>query len=135
MRPCTSGHVAPALRLLCALPSVAEGTRGRAKGSGVRIRSGQMASGTPHDMMWDEDRPSPGPRDRNNYLSFPEDGEFYLATDRALPWEACGPHDTNRVVVPGVFVENLFRLAPVPDPSQFKTLMFIDFCLHTVTFM
>ena len=46
----------------------------------------------------------------------------------------CGPHDTNRVVVPGVFVENLFRLAPVPDPSQFKTLMFIDFCLHTVTF-
>ena len=94
-----------------------------------------MASGTPHDMMWDEDRPSPGPRNKNNYLSLPDDGDFYMATDRALPWEPCGSHDANRVVVPGVFIENLFRLAPVPNPSLFKTMMFIDFCLNTVTFM
>ena len=94
-----------------------------------------MAAGAPHDMAWDEDRPTPGPRDKANYLSFPDDGEFFLATEEALPWAACGPHDANRQVVPSVFVESIFRRAPVADPSLFRLMMFIDFCLNTTTFM
>ena len=37
-----------------------------------------------HDIVYDEDRG--GPRDSNNLLSFPSDGDFFKRTQGALPW-------------------------------------------------
>ena len=94
-----------------------------------------MAGSVAHDMMWDEDRPTAGPRDKKNLLSVPEMGEFFLSTRKAIDWRACGRHDTGRQVTPSVFVEGLLRRARVQDLEVFALLMFLDFCLHTGNFM
>ena len=75
------------------------------------------------DMAWDEDRG--GPRHADNLVSFPEDGEFYLSTKNVLDWRKCGVHDTARMVVPAVFVEKLFKLAPVKDPTELQEHLFL----------
>ena len=80
------------------------------------------------DAAWDEDRG--GPPDSRNMISFPSAGDFYKATKRALPWSECGAHDHGRHVVAGIFIEKLFRMAPVEDPpSTFKPDHFMTKCL------
>ena len=58
---------------------------------------------TTHELAFDEDRG--GPRNPNNYLSLPDNGAMYLATKAVLPWEPCGAHDSNRVIVASHYVE------------------------------
>ena len=65
-----------------------------------------------HEAEWDEDRG--GSRHADNRISFPAQGEFHRATRYALPWQECGTHDRDRVVVPSAYIERLFRQAPVP---------------------
>ena len=75
------------------------------------------------DMAWDEDRG--GPRHADNLVSFPQDGQFYLSTKNVLDWRKCGTHDTARMVVPAVFVEKLFKMAPDKDPSELQEHLFL----------
>ena len=67
-------------------------------------------------MRYDEELG--GPRDPNNFLSFPKHGAFHKATARALPWTEGEAAGDARVKVPSVFVEGLFRLAPTGEPEQ-----------------
>ena len=59
-----------------------------------------------------------GPRDPNNFLSFPRNRALYKATARALPWTVGEAAGDPRVKVPSVFIEGLFRLAPTGEPEQ-----------------
>ena len=43
------------------------------------------------DVGFDEDRG--GPRNKNNYLSFPVDGLVFKSTKDILPWVDAGPHE------------------------------------------
>ena len=66
-------------------------------------------------------------------LSFPEDSAFVTATLAVLPWEDCGAHDTARKVIPSIFIEKLFKKAPVNNPKvlarhQFITKSLADRC-------
>ena len=92
-----------------------------------------MFGAAPVDIAFDEERG--GPRHHNNYLSMPESGAFYRATKKIFAWETCGPHDSGRKIVPSIFVENLFRCAPIPDLSQLRGKRLITFCLDTNRFL
>ena len=43
------------------------------------------------DVGFDEDRG--GPRNKNNYLSFPVDGLVFKSTKAIFPWVEAGPHE------------------------------------------
>ena len=92
-----------------------------------------MVDAAPVDMEFDENRG--GPRHHNNYLSMPESGAFYRATKKIFAWESCGLHDSGRKIVPSICVENIFRKAPVPDPSRLRGKKLLTFCLDTNKFM
>ena len=92
-----------------------------------------MVDAAPVDIAFDEDRG--GPRHHNNYLSMPESGAFYQATKKIFAWESCGLHDSGRKIVPSICVENIFRKAPVPDPSRLRGKKLLTFCLDTNKFM
>ena len=92
-----------------------------------------MVDAAPVDMTFDEDRG--GPRHHNNYLSMPESGAFYRATEKVFAWENCGQHDSGRKILPSIFVENLFRRTPIPDPSRLRGKSLLTFCLDTNRFM
>ena len=77
-----------------------------------------MVDSAPVDMAFDEERG--GARHHNNYLSMPESGAFYRATKKIFAWEKCGQHESGRKILPSIFVENLFRKAPIPDPSRLR---------------
>ena len=84
------------------------------------------------DAQWDESRG--GPRDAFNYISFPDDGIFYKATKPALPWTS-PDHEDGRKIVPGVFIEGLFRRAPVPDWTKLIPEHFMTKCLDVDNYM
>ena len=71
---------------------------------------------TSHDALYDES--CGGNRNRNNFISFPIQGPFYKATARALPWQPPGAHATDRMMVPSIFVETLFRRAATDLPAH-----------------
>ena len=79
------------------------------------------------DIEWDESRG--GPRGPDNLISFPDHHTLYKATKAILPWQACGPHDKDRVVLASRFVERIFRKAPVKDPKENKDFKFMTRCL------
>jgi hypothetical protein len=66
--------------------------------------------------VWDEDRG--GPRTPHNYISIPTTGNFFQATAQALPWQSPGAHDDEAVrrVIASIYIEQLFRRAPVRNP-------------------
>ena len=72
---------------------------------------------------------SSGPRVPHNYLSFPINGMVHHSTENVWPWLPCGSHDQGRVIVPAVYVEGLFRRAPVNDPSVLAPVKLIEKCL------
>ena len=81
-----------------------------------------------HGGEYDEDRA--GPRDGNNYVSFPKHGVVHKATKKVWPWGPAGNHEQEeRVLVPGVFVEALFAHAPVPKPEDMSPVKFLVKCL------
>ena len=81
-----------------------------------------------HGAEYDEDRA--GPRDGNNYVSFPKHGVVHKATKKVWPWDPAGNHEQEeRVLVPGVFVEALFAHAPVPKPEDLSPVKFLVKCL------
>lgn len=82
---------------------------------------------TTHDAAWDEDRG--GNQGPDNLLSFPSDGEFYKATKKAIPWMECGAHDAHRMVINSIFIEQLFRRAPVDNPASLDTYRVMTKCL------
>ena len=61
-------------------------------------------------LEWDEDRG--GDRTPENYISCPDLARFYISTRKALPWEP-SRHESGRVIIPSVWLENLFRMAKV----------------------
>ena len=67
---------------------------------------------TSQGAEFDEDRG--GPRHEANLISFPEDCDFYKSTLRAWPWRRV-EHEGARQAIASVFVESLFRLAPVDE--------------------
>ena len=74
-------------------------------------------------IQFDEDRG--GPRRATNLLSFPSDGDVYLSTKDAWPWDEPPVHDVGstdqgRDVIPSVWIESLFKKAPVPQPRDLK---------------
>jgi hypothetical protein len=81
------------------------------------------------DWAWDEDRS--GPRDPQNLISAPVDGLFTQATAKILPWKTPGPHDdpAQRRVIASIYLEQLFRLAPVPHPESLHAHRFMTKCL------
>ena len=81
-----------------------------------------------HGAEYDEDRG--GPRHPHNYQSYPKDGVVYKATKKVWPWEPPGNHEQeDRMVIPGVFIETLFALAPVPEPEALSPVKFMVKCL------
>ena len=81
-----------------------------------------------HGGEYDEDRG--GPRHSHNYQSYPKDGVVYKATKKVWPWEPPGNHEQeDRMVIPGVFIETLFALAPVPEPEALSPVKFMVKCL------
>ena len=90
----------------------------RSQSNSLRLHRFEMVDAAPVDMEFDENRG--GPRHHNNYLSMPESGAFYRATKKIFAWESCGLHDSGRKILPSVYVENVFRKAPVPDPSKLR---------------
>ena len=64
-----------------------------------------------YDARFDEDRG--GPEHPDNLISLAKDGRVHRATRKVWPWRPCGAHDQGRAVVPSIFVEALFRKAPV----------------------
>ena len=79
---------------------------------------------TTHDACWDEDRG--GGRRSENLVSFPRGGDFYRATEHALPWQ--DGHDDDRAAVPSAFLESLFAQAPVEHPMALRAVMVIERC-------
>jgi len=81
-----------------------------------------QSDGWSHGAEWEEDRLGAdrcSDRAANN-LSFPEDGDFYVATKDALPWTPAGRDDLGRVLVPATFVESLFEKAEVENTAEWK---------------
>jgi hypothetical protein len=77
------------------------------------------------DAVWDEDRG--GPRTPHNYISIPTAGNFFKATAQALPWQSPGAHDdeTVRRVIASIYVEQIFRRAPVRNPPDLDQHRFL----------
>ena len=80
------------------------------------------------DFEWDEERG--GPEHPDNLISIPVEDPLYQATKNAMPWRACGDHDTERVTIPSIFIENLFGEAPVEDPSALESHLAITRCME-----
>ena len=81
-----------------------------------------------HEGEYGESRGAP--RHEDNPYSFPEEGDFYKATKKVLPWGAPGLHETEkRKVIPGCYVEALFARAKVPNPAKLKPVLFLVKCL------
>ena len=75
-----------------------------------------------------EDRGAP--RHGNNPLSFPRKGAFFKATEKVLPWDAPGTHETEeRAILPSAYVEALFRRVKVAHPDKLKPVVFLVKCL------
>ena len=70
----------------------------------------------PHDARWDEELG--GTRSPDNYISFPEEGEFFKNTKDILPWGPSGAYATERRIIPSIFVEALFRKVSVDRPER-----------------
>ena len=75
--------------------------------------------------VWDEDRG--GPRTPYNFISIPTTGDFYKATAQTLPWRSPGAHDDEAVrqVIASIYIEQLFRRAPVPNPPSLDQHRFL----------
>ena len=72
-----------------------------------------------HEGEYDEYRN--GPRHSHNFLSFPEGGLLFKATEKVWEWDVPGAHEQEaRRIIASPFVEALFAEAPVPDPSSLK---------------
>ena len=131
--PSVHSACSSALTPLCL--SVAEG-RNKGGERGKRITETAMAQNNAQELFdWDEDRPNPGPRCKNNLLSFPDNENFFKSTHKIFPWADCGAHDTARKCVASPFIEAIFRRARVANPLKLKVILFIDKCLSTVNFM
>ena len=68
------------------------------------------------DARWDEEMTAD--RSDNALLSTPTEGNFYNATCNALPWMDRDSVSPGRHAVPVVYVNSLFRLAPVTEPKD-----------------
>ena len=79
------------------------------------------------DVDWDENLG--GQPDPDCLLSFPKEGRIHNAMKEVWPWRPSGVHARNRVVVPSVYVERLFKHAPVPEPADLKPVNLISHCL------
>ena len=78
-------------------------------------------------LTWDEDEG--GDRDPDNLASSPMQETFYKSTKEAIDWRPSGDHSTGRVVVPSVFLENLFAPALVVEPDAMKDYKPVTRCL------
>ena len=82
--------------------------------------------------MWDEH--DGGERHPYNYISFPSNGRVVKATCKIWAWDNCG-HTEARKRIPSVYVESLFRLAPVVDAMNQKEHKFLSKCLDTTRYL
>ena len=81
------------------------------------------------DLDFDEARG--GPAQQQNYLSIPEQGPVHMAMRRVLPFESAGARDVGRVLVPSIFVENLFAKAPVTNPPDLAGMHGLTRCMSS----
>ena len=81
------------------------------------------------DVGFDEDRG--GPRDKNNYLSFPVGGLVFKSTKTIFPWVEAGPHEApgTRMLIAGCYIEKIFKKAKVAVSDELKKLNWLTRCL------
>ena len=90
-------------------------------------------SGDAHDAAFDEDRG--GPREPQNMISFPTNWDVHKSTKEVWPWQDAGAHSPGFSVVPSIFVEALFKKAPVPTPSDLTDHTVMTKCLDVTRYM
>ena len=92
-----------------------------------------------HDAKWAEELTTLA--DANNPISFPHGGIIHQSTRKALPWTPgrglLGVPDPNRVEIPSIYIERLFKHAKVRHPKKLAAAedSFLVKCLDIANYM